>query len=209
VIWLETGSGTAAAAFSPEGLLAVPLTVTFFCITGLRSAFNLPAELRANWIFQVCESEERVPHIRATRKWIVTMGLAPAMAVLAPIEIWFRGWRLAAIHLTFALVLALILLDLLLIWFRKIPFTCAYFPGKRSMAGMAAIYFVGFVAYRFGMAKLERQWIDEPWRLVLFFAAGVAALVGLAWLERRELDVDDVLIYEDQPDPVVRSLELG
>ena len=44
---------------------------------------------------------------------------------------------------------------------------------------------------------------------MVFFAAAVGALIGLAWLERRELGVDDVLIYEDQPDPVVRSLELG
>jgi len=31
----------------------------------------------------------------------------------------------------------------------------------------------------------------------------------LSWLERRESGVDDSLIYEDEPDPVVRSLELG
>jgi hypothetical protein len=209
VLWLETGSGRAAAVFSAEGLLAVPLTVTFFCITGLRAAFNLPAELRANWIFQVCESEERVPHIRAARKWIVAMGLAPAMLLLAPIEIWFRGWLLAAVHLGVALLLALILLDLLLIWFRKIPFSCAYFPGKKSMAGMAALYLMGFLAYRMGMAALERRWIASPWNLVVFFAVATGALAGLSWLERRELGIDDVLIYEDQPDPVVRSLELG
>jgi hypothetical protein len=209
VLWIETASGSARAVFSSEGLLAVPLTVTFFCVTGLRAAFNLPAELRANWIFQVCESEERVPHIRAARKWIEIMGLAPAMVLLAPLEVWFRGWPAAAVHLGVALVLALILLNLLLIWFRKIPFTCAYFPGKMSMAGMALIYLLGFVAYRFGMEALERRWMARPWDLAVFFAFGIAALVGLAWLERRELRVDDVLIYEDQPDPVVRSLELG
>jgi hypothetical protein len=28
-------------------------------------------------------------------------------------------------------------------------------------------------------------------------------------LEKRELGIDDALIYEDEPDPVVRSLELS
>jgi hypothetical protein len=209
VLWLETASGAARAVWAADGLLAVPLTVTFFCVTGLRAAFNLPAELRANWLFQVCESKESVPHIRAARKWIVLVGLVPAMLLLIPVEVWFRGWLLAAIHLSFALLLALILLNLMFVWFRKIPFTCAYFPGKKSMAGMAALYLMGFLAYRFGMATLEKRWIAAPWSLVVFFAAGVGALMGLAWLERRELGVDDVLIYEDQPDPVVRSLELG
>jgi hypothetical protein len=34
-------------------------------------------------------------------------------------------------------------------------------------------------------------------------------LAGLRKLETRELNVDDVFIYEDQPDPEVRTLELG
>ena len=102
----------------------------------MRAAFNLPAELRANWIFQVCETEERRLHIRAARMWIVTMGIVPLFAVLSPVEVIFRGWRLAAIHLSFALLLSLVLLNLLLVWFRKIPFTCSYFPGKTSMAVM-------------------------------------------------------------------------
>jgi hypothetical protein len=31
----------------------------------------------------------------------------------------------------------------------------------------------------------------------------------LSWLAKRELGVDDALIYEDEPDPIVRCLELG
>jgi hypothetical protein len=45
--------------------------------------------------------------------------------------------------------------------------------------------------------------------LLLFYACVAAALYGLARLERRELGVDGSLIYEDEPDPIVRSLELG
>jgi hypothetical protein len=36
-----------------------------------------------------------------------------------------------------------------------------------------------------------------------------AALFGVARLERREIDTSDALIFEDEPEPVVRSLELG
>jgi hypothetical protein len=45
--------------------------------------------------------------------------------------------------------------------------------------------------------------------LVLFYAVIAAVLYGLTRLERRERGVDDSLIYEDEPDPIVRSLELG
>ena len=209
VVWIGTRPGGPMLVWMSAGLLAVPLTLSFFVVSGLRAAFNLPADLRANWIFQVSESEERVAHIRASRKWIVLMGIVPLFALLAPVEFAFRGWRLGTIHLSFALLLTLVLLNLLLVWFRKIPFTCSYFPGKTSMAAMGLIYLAGFTTYSWTMASMEASLIRAPAQLIVFYALGGLALFGLAKLERRELGVDDALIYEDQPDPIVRSLELG
>ena len=196
-------------AFAPAGLLPLPLIFTFFAITGLRAAFNFPAELRANWIFQVAESEDCAAHIRAVRKWVVVVVLAPLVLALAPLEISLCGWWLGAVQLSFAFLLALVLVHLLMVWFRKIPFTCSYFPGKTSLAVVAFIYLAGFAVYVFWMSQVERRLIGAPAGLLVFYALGILALAGLERLERRELDIDDVLIYEDQPDPVVRSLELG
>jgi hypothetical protein len=209
LVRIEGRGGMPMLLFVSAGMLSIPLTLSFLAVTGLRAAFNLPVELRANWVFQVCENEERVRHIRAARKWIVVMGLVPLFALLAPFEIWLRGWRMAAIHLSFAFVLSLVLLNLLLVWFRKIPFTCAYFPGKTSMAVMAFLYVMGFIGYAWTMAGLEAKWLQSPPQLILFYVAAVAALWGLEWLEERELGIDDMLIYEDEPDPIVRELELG
>jgi len=208
VVWFGLEPGAPMFVFTVAGLLPVPLILTFLCVTGLRGAFNLPAELRANWVFQTAESEDRVQHIRAARKWILVMGLGPMTAVLLPFEVAFRGWW-GVIHVTFALALALVMLNALLIWFRKIPFTCSYFPGKMSMGAMALVFVVGLVFYVIVMGRLELKWIHAPAGLVAFYAVAIAALAGLRWLEGRELRVDDVLIYEDGPDPVVRSLELG
>jgi hypothetical protein len=209
VVRIGTRPGAPILSFYAAGLLSVPLTLSFFAVSGLRAVFNFPAELRANWVFQICESEDSIPHMRAARKWIVLMGMAPLFVLLAPVEIWFRGWRLGFIHLSFALALALVLLNLLLVWFRKIPFTCSYFPGKTSMAAMFSLYLVGFTAYSWSMADLEARLLDEPVMLLLFYAVAAASLYGLTRLEKRELGVDDSLIYEDEPDPIVRSLELG
>src|SRR5206468_3092265 len=114
-----------------------------------------------------------------------------------PIEVWFRGWALALVHITFALVLSTVLLNLLLVWFRKIPFTCSYFPGKTSMSVMFFVYLAGFATYSWTMADLETRLIKTPASLVLFYAIAGAAIWGLTRLERRERDIDDMLIYED------------
>jgi hypothetical protein len=209
MVRISTRPSSPLLIFDAAGLLSIPLTLSFFVVSGLRAVFNFPAELRANWIFQVCENEERLPHLRAVRKWIVLMGVVPLFAVLAPVEIWFRGWALALVHISFAMALSMVLLNLLLVWFRKIPFTCSYFPGKTSMAVMFFIYLAGFATYSWSMADIEARLIRTPASLLLFFVCAGAAIWGLMLLERRELGIDDVLIFEDEPDPVVRSLELG
>src|SRR5262249_14465760 len=103
----------------------------------------------------------------------------------------------------------LVMLNALLIWFRKVPFTCSYFPGKMSMAAIAGVFTVTFYLYVFTMSRLEQRWIEAPAGLVLYFVLCGAALYGLRLLEDRELRIDDVSIYDAQRDPVVRSLELG
>ncbi len=206
--WLGLRPGTPMFLFKPEGLLPVPLILTYLCVTGLRGAFNLPADLRANWVFQTAESEDRVQHLQAARKWIVVMGLGPMAALLLPVEIAYRGWA-GVMHVAVAVALAMVTINFLLIWFRKIPFTCSYFPGKMSMAGMAGVFVVTFYLYVVTMSRLQRHWMESPAGLLSFFVICGGAIAGLRWLEGRELRIDDVFIYDDQPDPEVRTLELG
>ena len=201
--------GSAVLSLRRAGFAAMAMTVSFFTVTGLRAVFNLPVELRANWIFRLCESEERQAPIRGARKWILFMAMMPLLACLFAVEGPVRGWLVAGIDVSFAGISGLVLLNLLLIWFRKIPFTCSYFPGKANMALMLGVYLAAFTFYCWGLADLVESLILHPAKLFLLYAAALVALRGLAWLGRRERDVDDVLIYEDQPDPVVRTLGIG
>jgi len=105
--------------------------------------------------------------------------------------------------------LSLLLLGLLFVWLRKIPFTCSYFPGKTSMAVMFFLYLAGFTLYSWSMADLQQRMLADPLSLLLFYACVGGALYGISRLEQAELSVSAVLIYEDEPDPIVRTLELG
>jgi hypothetical protein len=209
IVQVAARHGVPTASFTPGGLLAIPLTLSFFLVCGLRAGFNFPAELRANWIFQMTDSAESYRHLRAVRKWIVVVAILPLLALLAPWEVAFCGWWPALVHLVCALVPTLVLLEILLVWFRKIPFTCSYFPGKTSMAIAFSLYLAGFGFYASVSSALERRILRNPLELAAFLAAGGAVLAALRRLGRRELGIDDVLLYEDQPDPVVRSLEIG
>jgi hypothetical protein len=209
VVSVKDGAGGPLLAVDSAIFVVVPLTLSFFAVAGLRSVFNYPAELRANWIFQMCESADRAAHLRAVRKWMAAFGIAPLFAALAPFEITLRGWRVGMIHLSFALLLSMVLLNLLLVWFRKIPFTCAYFPGKSNLAASAVFYAAGFSAYCWSMAALVERLIRTPVALAMAYILLFAILGGLAWFGKRELQADGPLVYEDRPDPIVQTLDLG
>jgi hypothetical protein len=78
-----------------------------------------------------------------------------------------------------------------------------------NLAFSGSLYVFGFTIYSRSMAGLIERLMQAPFKLALFYAAGLLALWLLARLERRELRGDDSVIYEDAPDPVVQTLEIG
>jgi hypothetical protein len=207
------GFGAAIAVFSltsgPEGLLRLPLTLSFVLISALRAAFNFPSELRANWAFQLAEIHTVAEYLKATRKWIVLCAIVPLFLLLAPMEFYCFLPGTALFHLAYGFTLSLILTEVMFLGFRKIPFTCAHFPGKVNLCFLGVIYVFGFTAYSRTMAAFERWLGNWPALAVLFFAAAFAGLAGLAWYRDRRIALTDALDFQDAGDPVIRTLGLS
>src|ERR1019366_5462555 len=106
-----------------EALLAIPLIVSFFLLSGMRVIFTIPVELRANWVFQFAEDESRAQFLQGAKKAMI-VPVSMILAALFPIFSALWGWRPAFMNLIFSMVMSLILLELLFLNFRKIPFTC-------------------------------------------------------------------------------------
>lgn len=207
------GFGAAVAVLSassgPEGLLRLPLTLSFVLISALRAAFNFPSELRANWAFQLGEIQPLGDYLAATRKWIVACAIAPLFLLLAPMEFLRFSPGLALFHLAYGATLSLLLLEVMFLGFHKIPFTCAHFPGKVNLSFLAVIYIFGFTTYSRTLAALE-QWLSgSPGYAALFFAVVAAALLALNGVRSRRIASTASLDYEDSVDPVVRTLGLS
>ncbi len=201
-----------SGASRPTGvLLSIQLVLSFFVMCGLRYAFTIPAELRANWLFQIAENGEGGRHIRGALKALVIFGALPSLAVLFPVHCFLWGWEPATLHFLYGLVLALALAKLLLVRFAKIPFTCSYLPGKANVKLLAAGYFLAFLIYAYSMADLEAWLLPRPWRLMVFCAT---VLIGLAawdgWTQRSHGAAGRSLAFrfEEDPDPAVLTLDL-
>jgi hypothetical protein len=199
------GAAVAVLSFgSGSGLLTLPLTLSFVLVSGLRAAFNFPSELSANWCFQVGELFPTARYLAATRKWVTVAGILPLFAVLAVVEFAQFPWRAAVFHLAFGILLSLVLAEAMFAGFRKVPFTCAHFPGKVNLVFLGVIYVFGFTLYSRVMARVEVWLMDRGGAAALFFVCGAAVL----WAAGHWRIAAPSLDYEDRADPVIRSLGL-
>ena len=191
----------------PDGMLAMPHILSFFVVSGLRATFNIPYELTGNWIFRLMESQDSEKYVAATRKWVVVYAVLPLMLLMAALEFVYWPWKDAVFHLAFESIVSLLLLQIIFFNFRKVPFTCAYYPGKKNMAILAGVYLYGFTAYSSSMIALESWLIVSPARGLLFLIGGIAALAALSSARRRQDPAR--LIYEEQSDTQLQSLGLN
>src|SRR5260370_16633 len=103
----------------------------------------------------------------------------PILALL-PAYVFLWGWATALFHTFFDVVLSLLLIELLLLTFRKIPFTCSYLPGKANITALWFVYWLGFATYAYTMASLESWALESALRIVCSYLAGTV-LVGVAF----------------------------
>jgi hypothetical protein len=133
--------------------LELPFMLSFVLISGLRAAFNFPSELKANWAFQVSETSNVSAYVRGTRKWVALFAILPLFLLIAAID-------RSLFHFAFGVTASVLLMELLFLDFRKVPFTCSHFPGKVNLVFLSVIYVFGFTLYRSYLASLE-IWLER------------------------------------------------
>lgn len=192
-----------------ETWLSMPLVLSFFLLSGLRYIYTIPSELPANWLFRITETDERRRTLDAARRGMQWLSAVPLFCALAPF--YFVLWRpgIAASHLVFSITISILLIEIMLIEFWKIPFTCSYPSGKANVTTLWIFYWLAFTTFAYSTATLETWMVRKPARLVVFYVV-VAGLFYLCAGYRRRWDaVGFTLVFGDAPEPIVRTLGLS
>lgn len=134
---VEAGAGASVRLLAMQPLLVGALLV------GFRHAIRVPAELRANWGFQLAWSGRDRAFVTGAKCAAVAALVLPALAVLLPLFLVVLGPQLAATHFAFGLAGAVVALEVLMLHYDKLPFTCTYVPNENSKA-LVPIYAIAF-----------------------------------------------------------------
>ena len=198
-----------SAAKNHDDWMSLPLVLGFFLLSGMRFIFTIPSELPANWQFRVSDTDQQRVALNGTRSAMRWFGVAPLFLVLSPF--YFIWWSpgAAVAHLVFSITISVLLIEVLTMELRKIPFTCSYPPGKANVTILWVGYWVAFLLYAFSMANLESWMVKRPRRLIPFYLIVVILFAGFEWWRRRADAVGVALIFDDAADPAVLTLGLG
>ena len=181
--------------------LSVPFILVFCVIAGIRFAFETPADLRANWIFRYWLDAGQQDARPIARRVLLLFSL-PWLALAAFISVLvFWGWAAALLHVAILIACTVLLVETVLIRFRKIPFTCSYPPFQSHSALILVAYLFGFLFFTDYFPQMEHWALLNPWQAIVFVPLLAAALLGLRQYRKQMLDMDKQLIFEEPSAP--------
>jgi hypothetical protein len=160
------------------GVLAIQPMLFGALLVAFRHAIRVPAELRANWAFQLAWRDQHLSFLAGVRAAALAGIVVPALLVLLPLFSFFLGWPLALAHAAFGLAGAMVVLEALLFAYEKVPFTCTYLPNE-SLKAFGIFYLVVFLVGASAFAGMERSALLDPMaaaRLLVLLATTFAAL---------------------------------
>ena len=115
--------------------LSVPFILSYCIILGVRFAFEVPTDLRANWIFRLWLSPETGQARPIARRVLYASSLLWLLPVVFALTFIFFGFSNALLHTAIFTISNIVVIEVILLKYRKIPFTCSY-PRFESHSGV-------------------------------------------------------------------------
>lgn len=178
-------------------LLSVPYILSYCLLMGIRLAFEVPLDLSANWIFKLWIEPDSERPRQVARTVLVTFSLG----WLAPLCFLYSGllWGCLTALLQTAILIACsaVFVEVLLVRFRKIPFTCSY-PAFQSHSTLVLVaYLIGFVAFAIYIPQIVQWSLVTRWGAAGFIPVLLLCLGGLRQFRKQMLDMDKQLVFEE------------
>jgi hypothetical protein len=182
----------------------VPFVLMFACGVAVRAALALPIEHRANWIFQVTEGDvTRGEQMRAVDRVVMTYVIGVPAIASAPLS-WIALGSGALLVAAIVASIGFVFVHIVLLDWRRIPFTCSYLPAKRFIGHSALVGVAACILFTAAATGLIRIALVNTSRGLVITAA--LLIVGF-WLRERRLATwrKTPLMFEDEfPDQMLQ-----
>jgi hypothetical protein len=182
-------------------IMSAPLVVFFFMLIGMRVLFGIPVELGANWVFRLREPVDRIAVVAGVRRAMLAGCVVPVALLAGGSAALLWGTRIGIAHGVFCTLMGALLVEILLVRFCKIPFTCTYFPGTARVRTLWPLYLMAFTNYCYTAAALETEiLLRRPVAYGVFCAVLCVVIAAVAMTRAYMLAHATGLLFVE-PDP--------
>jgi hypothetical protein len=180
----------------------------FFAVAGLRSVYSLPISLTANWVLRTTQLRKAEEYVAATRRSMLLLGVIPVWLLSIALSFSFRPSIQVAAHLAVLALLGFCMVEVCLIGFYKVPFTCSYLPGKSNIQLAFWGFVIVLVVIIIPCLEFEQRALHDPLRFVFMFGA-LAVGLGALYVFNRRRAKSAVIYFEEIPEVVITTLGLS
>ena len=189
--------------------LAIPFVLVFFIVIGVRLVFEIPVDVRSNWIFRLTLDAEQY-ECRALARNVILTFIVPWLVLIAlPLYTYFYGWIVAGLHTLLVAAWSVLLTQAVLIRFRKLPFTCPLpvFQQHSIVTLLGSLF--GFFLFALFTPQMESWALSEPLRMILFVPVAAMFWYIPHRMAQSSIEIERGLIFEEVPTSAVEVLRLG
>ena len=146
----------------PTGVFAIQPMFYGALLVAFRHGIRVPAELRANWGFQLAWRDQAREFLTGVRRGALAGVVVPALLIVLPLFWYFLGFTLAVAHALLGFAGRVVMLEVLLFSYEKVPFTCTYIPSENMKALAVIPYVLIFLTGASAFARMERSALQDP-----------------------------------------------
>lgn len=194
---------------TPSGdALAVPFVLTFFIVVGLRIVFEIPVDLRSNWMFRITLDSEK-HECQALGRMVILAFVIPIVTVSLPIYIYFDGALVGLMQTSLVSLWSFFLVNAVLVRFRKLPFTCPLPVFQQNSIVILLGWALAFFVFAVVTPEVESWALAELPRMFVFLIPAALFWYVPRHIDQRAIDVERTLTFENDSVRDIEVLQLG
>jgi hypothetical protein len=174
----------AASGVAPTRLLAVQPLILGALLIAFRHAIRVPAELRASWGVQVSWHDRDRQFVSGVKRAALAGLVVPCIVLMLPLFLIVLDVRAALLHAAVGVAGSALVLEVLLLGYGKVPFTCTYLPNENIKA-LGPIYVIAYLIASSIFAGIERAALQDTGATVRLFAILVGVFLILCRIRAR------------------------
>ncbi|HEY6490780.1 MAG TPA: hypothetical protein VIY99_16760 [Terracidiphilus sp.] len=192
----------------PSGYLISTFLIMTIAVFGLRNVCALPISLNANWVLRITQLRQPEKYFAGTRSLFLLLGVLPALLVTVVLGWRLNPWQQVAAHLVLLFLLGCFFVEIALLKFQKVPFTCSYLPGKANVQIVfwGAVFVISLLSIT--VALYEQKVLHDPGHDAGMLAA-LAAGAGTLWLINQHRAQYAELYFEEVAPEIILTLGLS